>query len=172
MHEGYYNNVTWDSQNVTGFDVGVLAVFAILITVQRARAEARRITISKGGPYHMAVLEVKNLKKIYRPRFGGESGAGPLLREFFLWRKGSMWRSWVESGSGKTTLLNIMAALDRPTEGAVYLDGKSLAEIRDKDISEFRRDHLGFVFQEFNLLDTFNVRDNILLPLVLKGMPP
>ena len=71
MHEGYYNNVTWDSQNVTGFDVGVLAVFAILITVQRARAEARRITISKGGPYHMAVLEVKNLKKIYRPRFGG-----------------------------------------------------------------------------------------------------
>ena len=76
-----------------------------------------------------------------------------------------------ESGSGKTTLLNIMAALDKPTEGAVYLDGKPLSDIKDKDISEFRRDHLGFVFQEFNLLDTFNVRDNILLPLVLKGTP-
>ena len=75
-----------------------------------------------------------------------------------------------ESGSGKTTLLNIMAALDKPTEGEVCLDGKRLSSIKDKDISEFRRDHLGFVFQDFNLLDTFNVRDNILLPLVLKGM--
>lgn len=77
--------------------------------------------------------------------------------------------SW-ESGSGKTTLLNIMAALDKPTEGDVYLDGKPLSAVKDKDISEFRRDNLGFVFQEFNLLDTFNLRDNILLPLVLKGM--
>ena len=67
-----------------------------------------------------------------------------------------------ESGSGKTTLLNIMAALDKPTEGEVCLDGKPLSSIKDKDISEFRRDHLGFVFQDFNLLDTFNVRDNIL----------
>ena len=75
-----------------------------------------------------------------------------------------------ESGSGKTTLLNIMAALDKPTEGDVYLDGKPLSAVKDKDISEFRRDNLGFVFQEFNLLDTFNLRDNILLPLVLKGM--
>ena len=75
-----------------------------------------------------------------------------------------------ESGSGKTTLLNIMAALDKPTEGEVYLDGRPLSEVKDKDISRFRRDNLGFVFQEFNLLDTFNVKDNILLPLVLKGM--
>ena len=70
---------------------------------------------------------------------------------------------------GKTTLLNIMAALDKPTEGTVLLDGKPLSSIKDKDIAQFRRDNLGFVFQEFNLLDTFNVKDNILLPLVLKG---
>lgn len=169
MHEGYYNNVTWDSQNVTGFDVGVLAVFAILITVQRARAEARRITISKGGPYHMAVLEVKNLKKIYRPRFGGNQ-VQALSRVNFSVEEGEYVAIMGESGSGKTTLLNIMAALDKPTEGDVYLDGKPLSAVKDKDISEFRRDNLGFVFQEFNLLDTFNLRDNILLPLVLKGM--
>ncbi len=76
-----------------------------------------------------------------------------------------------ESGSGKTTLINILAALDRPTEGDVYLDGKPLSAIKDKNISEFRRDNLGFVFQDFNLLDTFNLKDNILLPLVLKGVP-
>lgn len=76
-----------------------------------------------------------------------------------------------ESGSGKTTLINIMAALDRPTEGDVYMDGKPLSAIKDKNISEFRRDNLGFVFQDFNLLDTFNLKDNILLPLVLKGVP-
>ena len=118
----------------------------------------------------MAVLEVKNLKKIYRPRFGGNQVQALYCVNFSV-EEGEYVAIMGESGSGKTTLLNIMAALDKPTEGAVYLDGKSLAEIRDKDISEFRRDHLGFVFQEFNLLDTFNVRDNILLPLVLKGMP-
>ena len=76
-----------------------------------------------------------------------------------------------ESGSGKTTLLNIMAALDKPTEGVVCLDGKPLSSVKEKDIAQFRRDNLGFVFQEFNLLDTFNLKDNILLPLVLKGVP-
>lgn len=117
----------------------------------------------------MAVLEVKNLKKIYRPRFGGNQVQALSCVNFSV-EEGEYVAIMGESGSGKTTLLNIMAALDKPTEGAVYLDGKSLAEIKDKDISEFRRDHLGFVFQEFNLLDTFNLRDNILLPLVLKGM--
>ena len=76
-----------------------------------------------------------------------------------------------ESGSGKTTLLNIMAALDRPTQGEVYLDGRPLSAIKEKDISKFRRENLGFVFQDFSLLDTFNLKDNILLPLVLKGVP-
>ena len=75
-----------------------------------------------------------------------------------------------ESGSGKTTLLNILAALDKPTGGSVILDGKDLAAVRDRDIAAFRRDNLGFVFQEFNLLDTFSVKDNVLLPLVLRGM--
>ena len=75
-----------------------------------------------------------------------------------------------ESGSGKTTLLNMLAALDKPTEGEVYLDGKPLSAIREKDLSKFRRDHLGFVFQDFNLLDTFNLKDNILLPWVLQGV--
>lgn len=74
-----------------------------------------------------------------------------------------------ESGSGKTTLLNILAALDRPTAGSVLLDGKDLAGVRESDMAAFRRDHLGFVFQEFNLLDTFSLKDNICLPLVLAG---
>ena len=74
-----------------------------------------------------------------------------------------------ESGSGKTTLLNILAALDRPTRGEVLLDGMNLSQIREKDIAAFRRDHLGFVFQDFNLLDTFSLRDNIFLPMVLAG---
>ena len=117
----------------------------------------------------MAVLEVKNLKKIYRTRFGGDQ-VQALSRVNFSVEEGEYVAIMGESGSGKTTLLNMMAALDKPTEGEVCLDGKPLSGIRDKDISEFRRDHLGFVFQEFNLLDTFNLKDNILLPLVLKGM--
>lgn len=117
----------------------------------------------------MAVLEVRNLKKIYRTRFGGNQVQALSCVNFSV-EEGEYVAIMGESGSGKTTLLNIMAALDKPTEGEVYLDGKPLSEIKDKDISEFRRDNLGFVFQEFNLLDTFNVRDNILLPLVLKGM--
>ena len=115
----------------------------------------------------MAVLEVKNLKKIYRTRFGGDQ-VQALSRVNFSVEEGEYVAIMGESGSGKTTLLNILAALDKPTDGG--LDGKPLSGIRDKDISEFRRDHLGFVFQEFNLLDTFNLKDNILLPLVLKGM--
>ena len=104
----------------------------------------------------MAVLEVKNLKKIYRPRFGGNQVQALSCVNFSV-EEGEYVAIMGESGSGKTTLLNIMAALDRPTEGAVYLDGKSLAEIRDKDISEFRRDHLGFVFQEFNQIGRAHV---------------
>ena len=117
----------------------------------------------------MAVLEVKNLKKIYTTRFGGNQVQALSCVNFSV-EEGEYVAIMGESGSGKTTLLNIMAALDKPTEGEVYLDGRPLSEVKDKDISRFRRDNLGFVFQEFNLLDTFNVKDNILLPLVLKGM--
>lgn len=117
----------------------------------------------------MAVLEVKNLKKIYRPRFGGNQ-VQALSRVTFSVEEGEYVAIMGESGSGKTTLLNIMAALDKPTEGIVCLDGKPLSSVKEKDIAQFRRDNLGFVFQEFNLLDTFNLKDNILLPLVLKGV--
>ena len=116
----------------------------------------------------MTVLEVKNLKKIYRTRFGGTQVQALSCVNFSV-EEGEYVAIMGESGSGKTTLLNMLAALDKPTEGEVYLDGKPLSSIKDKNISEFRRDNLGFVFQEFNLLDTFNVKDNILLPLVLKG---
>ena len=110
----------------------------------------------------------KSEKDIQTP-VRGKSGSGALQVSFSV-EEGEYVAIMGESGSGKTTLLNIMAALDKPTEGEVYLDGKPLSSVKDRDISEFRRDNLGFVFQEFNLLDTFNLKDNILLPLVLKGM--
>lgn len=163
----YYRNVTWDGRNVTGFDVGIPAVPVILIFGKRAQEE-HSVTNQK-EVMEMTVLEVRNLKKIYRPRFGGNQ-VQALSRVTFSVEEGEYVAIMGESGSGKTTLLNIMAALDKPTEGEVYLDGKPLSSVKDKDISEFRRDNLGFVFQEFNLLDTFNIRDNILLPLVLKGL--
>ena len=117
----------------------------------------------------MTVLEVENLKKIYRPRFGGNQ-VQALSKVTFSVEEGEYVAIMGESGSGKTTLLNMLAALDKPTDGEVYLDGKPLSAIREKDLSKFRRDHLGFVFQDFNLLDTFNLKDNILLPLVLQGV--
>ncbi len=118
-----------------------------------------------------ALLEVKNLKKIYTTRFGGNqvqalsdinssapAGAPAAIRG--------------ESGSGKTTLLNILAALDKPTSGTVLLNGKNIVSINGKEIAAFRRDNLGFIFQDFNLLDNFSLKDNILLPLVLEQVPP
>lgn len=117
----------------------------------------------------MTVLEVENLKKIYRSCFGGNQ-VQALSKVIFSVEEGEYVAIMGESGSGKTTLLNMLAALDKPTEGEVYLDGKPLSAIREKDLSKFRRDHLGFVFQDFNLLDTFNLKDNILLPLVLQGV--
>ena len=117
----------------------------------------------------MTVLEVKNLKKIYRPRFGGNQVQALSCVNFSV-EEGEYVAIMGESESGKTTLLNLLAALDKPTEGEVYLKGKPLSAVKDRNISQFRRDNLGFVFQEFNLLDTFNIRDNILLPLVLDRM--
>lgn len=117
----------------------------------------------------MAMLEVKNLKKIYTTRFGGNQ-VQALTNVNFSAEKGEFVAIMGESGSGKTTLLNILAALDKPTGGEVLLNGKSIVSIKEKEISAFRRNNLGFVFQDFNLLDTFSLQDNIFLPLVLSGM--
>ncbi len=116
----------------------------------------------------MPILQVNDLKKIYTTRFGGQS-VQALNSVSFAVEPGEYVAIMGESGSGKTTLLNLLAALDKPTSGQVYLDGKNIVTIKEKDIAAFRRDHLGFVFQDFNLLDTFSVKDNILLPLVLAG---
>ena len=116
----------------------------------------------------MAILEVINLKKTYTTRFGG-SQVRALKNVNFTVENGEYAAVMGESGSGKTTLLNILAALDRPSYGTVLLDGRDITKLKDKELSGFRRDNLGFVFQDFNLLDTFSVRDNIYLPLVLEG---
>lgn len=116
----------------------------------------------------MSILEVKGLKKIYSTRFGGNK-VEALRNVNFTVEEGEYVAVMGESGSGKTTLLNILAALDKPTNGNVVLDGKDLSKIKEKDVAAFRRDNLGFVFQDFNLLDTFTLEDNIYLPLVLAG---
>lgn len=118
-----------------------------------------------------ALLEVNNLKKIYTTRFGG-SQVQALSNLNFSVEKGEYVAIMGESGSGKTTLLNILAALDKPTGGEVLLNGKNIVAIKEKEISAFRRDNLGFVFQDFNLLDNFSLQDNIYLPLVLQGVKP
>lgn len=116
----------------------------------------------------MAFLEARNIQKIYANRFGGHR-VQALTDISFSVEKGEYVAIMGESGSGKTTLLNILAALDKPTGGTVLLDGQDLSSVKDKALAAYRRDHLGFVFQDFNLLDTFTLRDNILLPLVLAG---
>lgn len=116
----------------------------------------------------MTILQVKNLKKIYTTRFGGAK-VQALSNMNFSVETGEYVAIMGESGSGKTTLLNILAALDKPTGGEVSLNGRNIVELREKEISAFRRDNLGFVFQEFNLLDNFSLKDNILMPLVLQG---
>ena len=116
----------------------------------------------------MSILEVSGLKKIYKTRFGGNQ-VEALRSVSFSVEKGEYVAIMGESGSGKTTLLNILAALDKPTAGKVLLEGKDMSAIKESAVAAFRRDNLGFVFQEFNLLDTFTLEDNIFLPLVLAG---
>ena len=118
----------------------------------------------------MNILQVSDLRKVYTTRFGGQS-VEALRAVTFDVEQGEYVAVMGESGSGKTTLLNILAALDKPTSGQVQLEGKDIGKVKDADMAAFRRDHLGFVFQDFNLLDTFTLEDNIYLPLVLAGMP-
>lgn len=116
----------------------------------------------------MSILEVNNVKKIYTTRFGGNQ-VKALSSVSFSVEEGEYVAIMGESGSGKTTLLNILATLDKPTSGEVKLNGESLVSIKEKEVSAYRRNNLGFVFQDFNLLDTFSLQDNIFLPLVLSG---
>lgn len=116
----------------------------------------------------MAILQVNNLKKVYTTRFGSNQ-VKALSDVSFSVEQGEYVAIMGESGSGKTTLLNILASLDKPTSGEVLLNGKNIVSIKEKEISAFRRNNLGFVFQDFNLLDTFSLKDNIFLPLVLSG---
>ena len=116
----------------------------------------------------MSILEVTGLKKTYSTRFGGNK-VEALKNVNFAVEEGEYVAIMGESGSGKTTLLNILAAIDRPTAGSVLLDGRDLSKIKESAVAAFRRDNLGFVFQDFNLLDTFTIEDNIYLPLVLAG---
>lgn len=120
------------------------------------------------GGNEMAILEVNNVKKIYTTRFGSNK-VQALSDVSFSVEEGEYVAVMGESGSGKTTLLNIIAALDKPTDGEVCLNGRKFSDIKESEIAKFRREHLGFVFQEFNLLDNFSIKDNILLPLVLAG---
>lgn len=114
----------------------------------------------------MTILEVKGVQKIYTTRFGGNQ-VKALENVNFSVEAGEYVAIMGESGSGKTTLLNILASLDRPTKGSIMLDGMELTSVKEGEMAAFRRKNLGFVFQEFNLLDTFSIKDNILLPLVL-----
>lgn len=116
----------------------------------------------------MALLDVKNVRKVYTTRFGGNQ-VEALKDVNFSVEQGEYVAIMGESGSGKSTLLNILAALDKPTEGKVFLKEKDLSKVKEKEMAAFRRNNLGFVFQDFNLLDTFSLKDNIFLPLVLSG---
>ena len=118
----------------------------------------------------MTLLDVKNVRKVYTTRFGGNQ-VEALKDVNFSVEQGEYVAIMGESGSGKSTLLNILAALDKPTEGIVFLQEKDLSKVKEKEMAAFRRNNLGFVFQDFNLLDTFSLKDNIFLPLVLSGTP-
>ncbi len=134
---------------------------AIFLAVYTVPVITQEVTV-------MSFLEVRHVQKIYTTRFGGTK-VQALTDVNFTVEKGEYVAIMGESGSGKTTLLNILAALDKPTGGEVVLDGRALGTIPEREIAAFRRSQLGFVFQEFNLLDTFSVQDNIFLPLVLAG---
>lgn len=118
----------------------------------------------------MTLLDVKNVKKTYHTRLGGAK-VEALKQISFSVESGEYVAIMGESGSGKSTLLNLLATLDKPTSGDIFLNGQNMADIKEKESAAFRREHLGFVFQQFNLLDTFSVQDNILLPLVLAKTP-
>jgi putative ABC transport system ATP-binding protein len=122
----------------------------------------------QGGKICMSILEVSHLAKTYQSRFSSQQTAA--LRDVsFQIEKGEFVAVMGESGSGKTTLLNLLALFDTPTAGTISIDGTLSTQISHKELAAFRRNRLGFVFQDFSLLDMFSIKDNILLPLVLNG---
>lgn len=148
-----------------------MAVHSFFVYYNNCKREMKRIQTGERKGDIMAILEVRNLKKVYTTRLGGNK-VQALSNVTFSVEDGEFVAIMGESGSGKTTLLNILASIDKPTSGEVLLDGKNCTQINEKEISAFRRDNLGFVFQDFNLLDTFSIRDSIFLPLVLSGKGP
>ncbi len=140
----------------------------VSLVSRRQTAAVQIKAVKKGAGYNMALLEVRNVKKVYTAKLGAVK-VQALSDVNFSVEEGEYVAIMGESGSGKTTLLNILASLDKATSGQVLLRGKDLSEIRHRDICAFRREHLGFVFQDFNLLDTLTLKDNIYLPLVLAG---
>jgi putative ABC transport system ATP-binding protein len=118
----------------------------------------------------MKILKVEQLQKTYVTK-KNQYPVQALKEIDFAVEKGEFIAVMGESGSGKSTLLNLLATLDQPTSGEIFLNQKPLSEISEKDAARFRREHIGFVFQEFHLLDTLNIRDNIFLPLVLSNVP-
>ena len=116
----------------------------------------------------MAILKVMGIKKTYTTRLGNNQ-VHALKEVNFDVEQGEFVAIMGESGSGKTTLLNLLAAFDKPTSGTISIDGKELITLNDNALASYRRNNLGFVFQDFNLLDTLSIKDNILLPIVLGG---
>lgn len=177
-----YKTVRFDAGNVRQCYCLAFPFSAIITAQKKAKTNTGRLTgidrsprrqkrERKGDRISMKnILEVNGLKKIYITRLGGNR-VEALKNVNFSVSAGEYVAVMGESGSGKTTLLNILAALDKPTAGSVILDGKDLAAVKESDAAAFRRDNLGFVFQDFNLLDTFTIEDNIYLPLVLSGKP-
>lgn len=177
-----YKTVRFDVGNVRQCYCLAFPFSAIITAQKKAKTNTGRLTgidrsprrqkrERKGDRISMKnILEVNGLKKVYITRLGGNR-VEALKNVNFSVSAGEYVAVMGESGSGKTTLLNILAALDKPTAGSVILDGKDLAAVKESDAAAFRRDNLGFVFQDFNLLDTFTIEDNIYLPLVLSGKP-
>lgn len=177
-----YKTVRFDAGNVRQCYCLAFPFSAIITAQKKAKTNTGRLTgidrsprrqkrERKGDRISMKnILEVNGLKKVYITRLGGNR-VEALKNVNFSVSAGEYVAVMGESGSGKTTLLNILAALDKPTAGSVILDGKDLAAVKESDAAAFRRDNLGFVFQDFNLLDTFTIEDNIYLPLVLSGKP-
>lgn len=115
------------------------------------------------------VLSAQNIHKVYKTSSGDVPALNGISCDF---EEGVFYAIIGRSGSGKSTLLHILGGLDRPTEGQIFINGKDICTMNDEQMAIFRRRHMGFVFQQYNLLEEYNVRNNILMPLKLDGRKP